>query len=77
MSSIRDTIVAPDFEEEISGQPKMLSINELMIIQEFVENLSRPHDCERDKVTVPDDISEYLEMQEPPEYRFLWGFRTL
>ncbi|GJZ66114.1 hypothetical protein Tco_0622810 [Tanacetum coccineum] len=104
MSSIGDTIVAPDFEEystcyvensngilivvlyqsevhlfnillqEISEQPKMRSPNELMTIQEFVKNLSRLHDCERDKVTVPDDISEYLKMQEPPEYRFPWGF---
>ncbi|GJS04491.1 hypothetical protein Tco_0320999 [Tanacetum coccineum] len=74
MSSIGDTIVAPDFEEEVSGQPKMRSLNELMTIQEFVENLSRPHDCERDKVTVPDDISEYLQMQKAPEYRFPLGF---
>nr|GEU85487.1 hypothetical protein [Tanacetum cinerariifolium] len=55
MSSIGDTIMAPDFEE----------------------NLSRPHDCERDKINVPDDISEYLQMQDLPEYRFLWGFRDI
>ncbi|GKE72372.1 hypothetical protein Tco_1534413 [Tanacetum coccineum] len=31
--------------------------------------------AKRDKVTVPDDISEYLEMQEPSGYRFPLGFR--
>ncbi|GJT43398.1 hypothetical protein Tco_0952113 [Tanacetum coccineum] len=49
MSFIGDTIVAPEFEEEISGQPKIWSINELMTMQEFVENLSRQDGCERDK----------------------------
>ncbi|GKE22454.1 hypothetical protein Tco_1433966, partial [Tanacetum coccineum] len=56
---------------------KMWSINELMTIQEFIENLPRPHDCERDKVTVPDDISKYLEMKELQEYQFLWAFRDI
>nr|GEU80735.1 hypothetical protein [Tanacetum cinerariifolium] len=45
MSSIEDTIVAHEFEEEISGQPKIRSINELMTIQEFVE----PDGFQRDK----------------------------
>ncbi|GJW41245.1 hypothetical protein Tco_0067090 [Tanacetum coccineum] len=66
MSSIGDTIVAPEFEEEISGQPKIQSINELMTMQEFVED-----GFERDKVTVPYEISEYSQMQDPPEYHFL------
>ncbi|GJT83292.1 hypothetical protein Tco_1057634 [Tanacetum coccineum] len=55
MSSIGDTIVAPEFEE----------------------NLSRPDGCERDKVTVPDEISEYLRMQDSLEYQFPWGFRDI
>ncbi|GJT48101.1 hypothetical protein Tco_0974258 [Tanacetum coccineum] len=77
MSSIGDTIVAPEFENEISGHPKIQLINELMTIQEFVENLSRPDGCQRDKVTVPYEISEYLQMQDPPEYRFPWGFQDI
>nr|GEV21022.1 hypothetical protein [Tanacetum cinerariifolium] len=52
ISSIRDTIVALEFEEEISGQPKIQLINELITIQEFVE----PDGCGRDMVTVPDEI---------------------
>ncbi|GJW87317.1 phospholipase-like protein [Tanacetum coccineum] len=77
MTSIEDTIVAPEFEVEISGQPKIRSLNELMTLQVFVENLSRPDGCKKDNVTVPDEISEFLKMQDPPEYRFPWGFRDL
>ncbi|GJW41243.1 hypothetical protein Tco_0067088 [Tanacetum coccineum] len=32
-------------------------------------NLSRQDGCERDKVTVPYEISEYLQMQDPPELK--------
>ncbi|GJU08127.1 phospholipase-like protein [Tanacetum coccineum] len=77
MTSIGDTIVAPEFEVEISGQPKIRSLNELMTLQVFVENLSRPDGCKKDNVTVPDEISEFLKMQDPPEYRFPWGFWDL
>ncbi|GKA19847.1 phospholipase-like protein, partial [Tanacetum coccineum] len=77
MTSIGDTIVAPEFEVEISGQPKIRSLNELMTLQVFVENLSRTDGCKKDNVTVPDEISEFLKMQDPPEYRFPWGFQDL
>ncbi|GJW83060.1 hypothetical protein Tco_0156205 [Tanacetum coccineum] len=77
MTSIGDTIVAPEFEVEISGQPKIRSLNELLTLQVFVENLSRPDGCKKDKVTVLDEISEFLKMQDPPEYRFPWGFRDI
>ncbi|GJZ31848.1 hypothetical protein Tco_0576895, partial [Tanacetum coccineum] len=55
----------------------MSSIEDIIVPLVFEENLSGPHDCERDKVTVPDDISKYLKMQEPPEYQFPWGFRDI
>ncbi|GJZ67164.1 phospholipase-like protein [Tanacetum coccineum] len=61
MTSIGDTIVALEFEVEISGQPKIMSLNEL------------PDGCKKDKVTIPDKISEFLKMQDPPKYRFPWG----
>ncbi|GKB02814.1 phospholipase-like protein [Tanacetum coccineum] len=77
VTSIGDTIVAPEFEVEISRQPKIRSLNELLTLQVFVENLSRPDGCKKDKVTVPDEISEFLKMQDPPEYRFPWGFRDI
>ncbi|GJY09970.1 hypothetical protein Tco_0378155 [Tanacetum coccineum] len=70
MTSIEDTIVAPELEVEISGQPEIRSLNELMTLQVFVENLSRPVGCKKDKVTVPTEISEFLKMQGPPEHRF-------
>ncbi|GKA09537.1 phospholipase-like protein [Tanacetum coccineum] len=62
---------------EISGQPKIRSLNELMTLQVFVENLSRPDGCKKDNVIVPYEISEFLKMQDPPEYRFPWRFRDL
>nr|GEX71310.1 phospholipase-like protein [Tanacetum cinerariifolium] len=37
MTSIVDTIVAPEFEVEISRQPKIRSLNELMTLQVFVK----------------------------------------
>ncbi|GJV67306.1 phospholipase-like protein [Tanacetum coccineum] len=76
-TSIENTIVAPEFEVEISGQSKIRSLNKLMTLQVFVENLSRPDGCEKNNVTVPDEISEFLKMQDPPEYRFPWGFWDL
>ncbi|GJS44540.1 transposase, MuDR, MULE transposase domain protein [Tanacetum coccineum] len=77
ITSIGDTIVAPEFEVEIFGQLKIRSLNELLTLQEFVKNFSWPDGCKKDKVTVPDEISEFLKMQDPPEYRFPWGFRDL
>nr|GEV82930.1 hypothetical protein [Tanacetum cinerariifolium] len=60
MTSIGDTIVAHEFEVEISGQPKIRSLNELLTLQVFVKNLLRPDGCKKDKVTVPDEISGFL-----------------
>ncbi|GJS45360.1 phospholipase-like protein [Tanacetum coccineum] len=52
-------------------------INELMTLEVFVEQLSRPHNCIRDKVTLPDGFSDFIKMQDPPEYRFPWGYRDI
>nr|GEW16499.1 hypothetical protein [Tanacetum cinerariifolium] len=53
MTSIRDTIVTPKFEE-ISGQPKIRSLNEFLTLQVFVENLSRPDECKKDNLACLD-----------------------
>ncbi|GKA49032.1 phospholipase-like protein [Tanacetum coccineum] len=45
-----DFIAPPEFLEDVSGEPKMRSINELMTLEVFVEQLSRPHNCIRDKL---------------------------
>ncbi|GKD04325.1 hypothetical protein Tco_1179299 [Tanacetum coccineum] len=72
-----DFILPPDFEEDVSGQPKMRSINELMTMEVFVEQLSRPQNCKKDKVSLPDGLAEYLQMKDPPNYRFPWGYRDI
>ncbi|GJS05917.1 hypothetical protein Tco_0362713 [Tanacetum coccineum] len=55
----------------------MTSIVDTIVAPEVEVNLSRPDGCKKDKVTVPNEISEFLKMQDPPEYRFPWGFRDL
>ncbi|GJU72395.1 transposase, MuDR, MULE transposase domain protein [Tanacetum coccineum] len=30
-----------------------------------------------DKVTLPDGFSDFIKMQDPPEYRFPWGYRNI
>ncbi|GJR63740.1 phospholipase-like protein [Tanacetum coccineum] len=72
-----DFIAPPEFLEDVSGEPKMRSINELMTLEVFVEQLSRPHNCIRDKVTLPDGLSDFINMQDPPEYRFPWGYQDI
>ncbi|GKC38670.1 F-box domain containing protein [Tanacetum coccineum] len=62
---------------DVSGQPKMRSINELMTMEVFVEQLSRPQNCKKDKVSMPDGLAEYLQMEDPPNYRFPWGYRDI
>ncbi|GJR13017.1 phospholipase-like protein [Tanacetum coccineum] len=62
---------------DVFGEPKMKSINELMTLEVFVEQLSRPHNCIRDKVTLPDGLSDFINMQDPQEYRFSWGYRDI
>ncbi|GJZ17796.1 hypothetical protein Tco_0553919, partial [Tanacetum coccineum] len=72
-SSVKcDSILPPDFEE-----PKMRSINELMTMEVFVEQLSRPQNCKKDKVSLPDGLAEYLQMKDLPNYRFPWGYRDI
>ncbi|GJY42193.1 phospholipase-like protein [Tanacetum coccineum] len=44
---------------------------------EFLEQLSRPHNFIKDKVTLPDGFSDFIKMQDPPEYRFPWGYRDI
>ncbi|GJR06673.1 hypothetical protein Tco_0529657 [Tanacetum coccineum] len=70
-------IEPPEFLEDASGEPKMRSINELMTLEVFVKQLSRPHNCIRDKVTLPDGFFDFIKMQDPPKYRFPWGYRDI
>ncbi|GKA66320.1 phospholipase-like protein [Tanacetum coccineum] len=72
-----DFIMPPNFEEDDSGQPKMRSTNELMTMEVFVENLSRPQNCKKDKVSLADGLAEYLQMKDPPNYWFPWGYRDI
>ncbi|GJY01528.1 phospholipase-like protein [Tanacetum coccineum] len=72
-----DFIAAPDFEEDVYGAPKIRSINELMTLEVFVEQLSRPHNCKKEKVTLPDGFAKFIKMQDPPEYRFPWGYQDI
>ncbi|GJW69833.1 phospholipase-like protein [Tanacetum coccineum] len=41
------------------------------------KQLSRPHNCIRDKVTLPDGFSDFIKMQDPPEYQFSWGYQDV
>ncbi|GJY63053.1 hypothetical protein Tco_0464513 [Tanacetum coccineum] len=52
----QEVIVSPFDLEDISGQPRIWSINDIMTHEHFVENLSRPDDCKSDKVTVPEHM---------------------
>ncbi|GJW26979.1 hypothetical protein Tco_0040790, partial [Tanacetum coccineum] len=72
-----DFILPPNFEEDVSGQPKMRSINELMTMEVFVEQLSRPQNCKKDKISLPDGLAEYLQMNDLLNYRFPWGYRDI
>ncbi|GJZ52227.1 reverse transcriptase domain-containing protein, partial [Tanacetum coccineum] len=67
-----DFILPLDFKE-----PKMRSINELITMEVFVEQLSRPQNCKKDKVSMPDGLAEYLQMEDPPNYHFPWGYRDI
>ncbi|GKD40410.1 phospholipase-like protein [Tanacetum coccineum] len=62
---------------DISGQPRIGSINDIMTHEPFVENLSRPGDCKSDKVTVPEHMCEFITNKDLPEYRFPWGKRDI
>ncbi|GKB40119.1 phospholipase-like protein [Tanacetum coccineum] len=72
-----DVISPPIFLEDISEQPRIRLINHLMKHELFLENLSRPDDCQREKVTVPDYASEFIKNKALPEYRFPWGTRDI
>ncbi|GKD25542.1 phospholipase-like protein [Tanacetum coccineum] len=72
-----DYIAAPEFEEDVSEAPKIRPINELMTLEVFVEQLSRPHNFKKEKVTLPDGFAEFLKMQDPPEYQFPWGYQDI
>ncbi|GJT18655.1 phospholipase-like protein [Tanacetum coccineum] len=56
---------------------KIRSINELMTLEVFAEQLSRPHNFKKEKVTLPDGFTKFLKMQDPLEYRFLWGYQDI
>nr|GFB85856.1 hypothetical protein [Tanacetum cinerariifolium] len=59
-----DFIMPPEFLEDVSGEPKIRSINELMTLEVFAEQLSRPHNCIRDKVTIPNGFFDFIKMQD-------------
>ncbi|GKC62210.1 phospholipase-like protein [Tanacetum coccineum] len=63
--------------EDISGQPRIWSMNDIMTHEPFVENLSRPDDCKSDKVTVPEHMCEFITNKDLPEYQFPWGKRDI
>ncbi|GKD23375.1 hypothetical protein Tco_1225078, partial [Tanacetum coccineum] len=65
-----EVIVPPFGLEDISGQPRIRSINDIMTHEPFVENLSRPDDCKSDKVTVPEHMCGFIANKDLPEYRF-------
>ncbi|GJR62192.1 hypothetical protein Tco_1504354 [Tanacetum coccineum] len=44
------TTVLQENVKDVSGEPKMRPISELMTLEVFVEQLSRPHNCIRDKL---------------------------
>ncbi|GJX31215.1 hypothetical protein Tco_0241070 [Tanacetum coccineum] len=76
--SVNGDFFAPlEFLEDVFGEPKMRSINELMTLEVFVEQLLRPHNCIRDKVTLPDGFFDFIKMQDPPEYRFPYGYQDI
>ncbi|GJV64252.1 retrovirus-related pol polyprotein from transposon TNT 1-94 [Tanacetum coccineum] len=72
-----EDIVLPYDLEDISGQPRIRSINHIMTHDPFVENLSRPDGCKSDKVTVPEYMSAFINNKDLPEYRFPWGKRDI
>ncbi|GJX17418.1 phospholipase-like protein [Tanacetum coccineum] len=72
-----DDIVLPFDLEDISGQPRIRSINHIMTHDPFVENLSRPDGCKSDKVTVPEYMSAFITNKDLPEYWFPWGKRDI
>nr|GEX47564.1 phospholipase-like protein [Tanacetum cinerariifolium] len=63
--------------KDISGQPRIQSMNHIMTHDPFVENLSRPDGCKSDKVTVPKYMSAFINNKDLPEYRFPWGKRDI
>ncbi|GJV49658.1 phospholipase-like protein [Tanacetum coccineum] len=72
-----EDIVLPFDLEDISGQPRIRSMNHIMTHDPFVENLSRPDGCKSDKVTVPEYMSAFINNKDLPEYRFPWGKRDI
>ncbi|GKB66650.1 hypothetical protein Tco_0928062 [Tanacetum coccineum] len=72
-----EDIVLPYDLEDISGQPRIRSINHIMTHDPFVENLSRPDGCKSDKVTVPEYMSAFINNKDLPEYQFPWGKRDI
>ncbi|GJW64284.1 hypothetical protein Tco_0116168 [Tanacetum coccineum] len=72
-----DDIVLPFDLEDISGQPRIRSINHIMTHDPFVENLSRPDGCKIDKVTVPEYMFAFINNKDLLEYRFPWHKRDI
>ncbi|GJS58842.1 transposase, MuDR, MULE transposase domain protein [Tanacetum coccineum] len=43
----------------------------------YAAQLSRPQNCKKDKVSLPDGLAEYLQMKDLPNYRFPWRYRDI
>ncbi|GJR36469.1 phospholipase-like protein [Tanacetum coccineum] len=39
--------------------------------------LKRPQNCKKDKISLPDGLAEYLQMNDLLNYRFPWGYRDV
>nr|GEV19525.1 phospholipase-like protein [Tanacetum cinerariifolium] len=61
-----EDIVLPFDLEDISGQPRIQSMNHIMTYDPFVVNLSRPEGCKSDKVTVPEYMSAFINNKDLP-----------
>ncbi|GJT65838.1 phospholipase-like protein [Tanacetum coccineum] len=72
-----DNIVLPFDLEDISGQPRIQSINHIMTHDPFVVNLSRLDGCKSDKVTVPEYMSAFITNKDLLEYWFPRGKRDI
>ncbi|GKB49288.1 hypothetical protein Tco_0900041 [Tanacetum coccineum] len=72
-----EDIVLPFDLEDISGQPRIRSMNHIMTHDPFVENLSRPNGCKSEKVTVLEYMSTFINNKDLPEYQFPWGKRDI
>ncbi|GKA27862.1 phospholipase-like protein [Tanacetum coccineum] len=70
-----EVIVPPFGLEDISGQPRIRSINDIMTHEPFVENLSRPDDCKSDKVVLFGYLCPVLTLHLDLWIDLMWSLR--